>query len=232
MGSRGIKSGTVRASGESAAVEESKEEVEKLPEPIEVELPEEREKTFRTPGFARMRLDWSSDDRKVIQHAQGVVEGRIIANFIDAYQVMHEIYDLVRTPEVDPETGEIKTDQWGFRVWKRTESGSYEEDWSKLTLREKERFLFTITTRLFDWEQRAADAWGEAMFAKAQFEERFAIAFDAPMHGTVDDRRAKGNIDAREERYFAIFLTLYSKKSEAVVRTVALIAQRIKDSMG
>lgn len=229
--SRGIKSGTVRASGESASVEEAKDEVEALDESITVELPEEREKTFRTPGFARMRLDWSTEDRKIIQHAQGVVEGRIIENFIDAYQVMHEIYDLVRTPEMDPETGEIKVDQWGFREWKRTPSGSYEEDWSKLTLKEKERFLFTITTRLFDWEQRAANAWGEAMFAKAAFEERFSIAFDAPMHGTVDDRRAKGNIDAREERYFAIFLTLFSRKADSIVRTVGLIGQRIKDSM-
>ena len=34
--------------------------------------------------------------------------------------------------------------------------------------------------------------------------QRFALAFDAPMSGTVDDRKAAGNIDAREERYFAI----------------------------
>jgi hypothetical protein len=84
---------------------------------------------------------------------------------------------------------------------------------------------------MFGWEQRAADAWGEAMFAKAQWEERFAIDYDAPFTGTIEDRTAKGNIGAREERYFAIFLSLYSRKADAVVRSLALLGQRLKDSM-
>ena len=227
----GIESGKVRAGGETAASEEAKEEVEKLSEPMEQELPEEKDKKWRTPGFARMRMDWRSDDAPIISQAKSAVDGRIVANFSDAYQVMFEVYDLVRTPLVDEETGEIKTDQYDFTLWKQTPSGNYEEDWSKLTLREKEKFLFTITTRMVDWEQRSADVWMEAMFAKAQFEERFSIAFDAPMSGTVDDRKAAGNLDAREERYFAIFLTAYSRKVEALVRTLGLLAQRIKDSM-
>ena len=69
------------------------------------------------------------------------------------------------------------------------------------------------------------------MFAKAQWEERFSIAFDAPMSGTVDDRRAAGNIDAREERYFAIFLSLYSRKADSIVRSMELLSQRLRDSM-
>lgn len=228
---RGIKSGQTRASGELASTEEAQIEIEKMDEPVEVELPEEREKTFRTPGFSRMRLDWRGDDSLIVQRAKIIVENRIVHTFQDAYEIMNQVYDVVRTPEVDEETGEIKTDQFGFRIWKLTPSGSYEEDWSRMTLKMKEHFLFTITTRQFDWEMRVADAWLEAMFAKAQFEERFSIAFDAPRTGTVDDRRAKGNIDAREERYFAIFLTAYSRKAEALVRTLDKLAQRIRDSL-
>lgn len=229
--SRGIESGRVRASGELAASEEAIAEVEKMDDLTELDLPEEREKTFRTPGFARMRLDWSSDDAAIIAQAKSAVEGMIVRNFIDAYELMSQVYDVVRTPEVDPETGEVKTDQFGFRIWRQTPGGSYEEDWTRLTLRQKEHFLFTITTRLFDMEQRASDIWLEAMFAKAKFEERFAIAFDAPMRGTVDDRRAKGNIDAREERYFAILMSHYSRKADGIVRNLALLAQRLKDTM-
>ncbi len=227
----GIEPGQVRDSGQTAASEEALVEVEKLSEPMEQELPEEKDKKWRTPGFARMRMNWRPEDALIISQAKASVDGRIVANFADAYQVMFEVYDLVRTPLVDEKTGEIQTDQYDFTLWKQTPSGSYEEDWSKLTLREKEKFLFTITTRMVDWEQRAADVWMEAMFAKAQFEERFSIAFDAPMSGTVDDRKAAGNLDAREERYFAIFLTAYSRKVESLVRTLGLLAQRIKDSM-
>jgi hypothetical protein len=228
----GIKSGKTRASGELAADEEAQVEVEKMDGTMEAEpLHEEKEKTFRTPGFSRMRLDWRKEDAAIIEQARAAVEGRIIQNFEDAYEVMYRVYDLVRTPEVDPETGEIKVDQFGYTIWKKNPSGSYEEDWTKLTVKEKENFLFTITTRLFDWQQRTADVWAEAMFAKAQFEERFSIAFDAPISGTVDDRRAIGNLDAREERYFAIFRTYYSRRADALVRTLELLGQRLRDSM-
>lgn len=231
MAKRGIESGRVRASGQTASSEEAMAEVEKMDDLTELDLPEERKKTFRTPGFSRMRVEWSKEDASVIERAHAAAEGMLVRNFLDAFELMGQVYDLVRTPEVDPETGEAKVDQYGFRIWKQTSSGSFEEDWSKMTLRQKEHFLFTITTRLFDWEQRAADVWMEAMFAKAKFEERFAIAFDAPMSGTVEDRRAKGNIDAREERYFAIFMSAYSRKVEALVRNLALLAQRLKDTM-
>src|SRR5690606_17125557 len=122
-------------------------------------------------------------------------------------------------------------DKFGFTIWHKTPSGSYEEDWSRLTRKEKENLLFTITTRLFDWQQRAADAWGESMFAKAVWEERFARDFNAAMTGTVEDRRAHGNREAADEKYFAIFVTLYSRKADAIVRTMELLAQRIKDSL-
>lgn len=229
---QGIERGQIRASGQTAATEEARDEADAITEPHDdAVLPEERERTFRNPGFSRMRTEWNSEDHAVIQHAKGVVEGRLLENFSDAYQVMYEVYDLVRTPLTD-DKGVIETDQWGFTLWARNPSGSYEEDWSRLTSKERQNLLFTITTRIFDWEQRAADAWGEAMFAKAQFEEQFAIGFDEPEKATVDHRRARANLAARDERYFAIFLTLYSRKADAVVRTMSLLGQRLKDSMG
>lgn len=220
-----------RASGLSTAEEVTREESDKADEPIEPQLPEERERSFKTPGFHRMRFNWSGDEARVVKAARDAVDGRVLHNFIDAYQVMHTIYDLVRTAVVDETTSEIKTDKWGFTVWKQTPSGSYEEDWSRITTQERENLLFAITTRLFEWEQRAADAWGEAMFSKAIWEEAFAIGFDKPMSGTVDDRTNYARRDAREERYFAIFLTLYSKKAESVVRTMTLLGQRLRDTL-
>lgn len=225
-----VKSGKVRASGETAASEEAKAELEVMDDPVEIELPDERERTFRTPGFSRMRTEWSPEDAGVLARAKAVVDGMIYKNFMDAYEIMFQIYDLVRTPVVD-DNGEIQTDQWGFTLWKQNASGSFEEDWSRLTHHEKEKYLFTITTRLFDLQQRAGDVWREAMFAKAKFEERFSVAFDAPMRGTVDDRKAKGNIDARDERYFAILWTSYSRQVDSLIRSLDLLGQRIRDTL-
>jgi hypothetical protein len=226
-----VARGQARAHGTPGAVEEAKEATEGLDADIETEvLHEERERTFRTPGFRRMRFDWRSEDRAIITQAKAAVDGRIIESFADAYQVMFEVYNLVRTPETGPDGGPI-VDQWGFPTWKRGVSGGYEEDWTRLTLKEKENLMFTITTRIFEWEQRAVDAWAEAMLAKSQFEERFAIQYDEPMTGTVDDRKAFANREAAEERYFAIFLTTYSRKADALVRSLNLLGQRLKDSM-
>ena len=228
---KGSQPKQTRASGLAQSEEVVREEAESFEDHVEPALPEERARRHQTPGFARMRMEWKGDDRLVMQSARDAVDGRILRLYADAYQIMHELYDVVREPEVDLETGEIQQDQWGFTVWKRTPSGAYVEDYTRLTRDQRERFLFEITTRLFDWEQRAGNAWGEAMLAKAQWEERFAIEYDRPMHGTIDDRRAAGNKHATDERYFAIFLSWYSRRADALVRSMERIAQRLKDAM-
>lgn len=204
-----------------------------LDTPAEVDLHEDRTRELRTPGFSRMRTDWLGQDAVTVAQVTGIVDNRILANFSDAYAVMHELYEVVREPYVDEQTGEIVKDAHGFTIWKRNASGAFIEDYSRLTHKVRENLLFQITTRIFEWEQKAADAWGEAMFAKAQFEERFALTFQqAPgARPTVDDRTQHARASAREERYFAIFQSLYSRKAEAIVRSMTLLSQRLKDTI-
>lgn len=223
---------TKRASGETGGAEVAKELAKDLdnPEPEEPLAGLEDRRTFRTPGFQRLRTAWNRDDAMILAQAQDAVERKIIETFVDAYQLMNEVFDIVRTPETGPD-GEPRRDQHGYIVWKRGLTGGYDEDFSRLTLKQKEDLLFKITTRLFDWEQRAVNLWGEAMFARAQWEERFAIDYDTPITGTIDDRTAAARRGAADERYFAIYVTLLSRKADAVVRTLSLLGQRLKDSM-
>lgn len=228
--SKGISTGKRRASGETTANAVAEEVTEELTSLPDVELPEERQTQWRTPGFSRMRMTWRPEDRVVIEQARQMVDGMVMRAFADLYRVLHELYDVVREPEVNDD-GEALLDDYGLKVWKRNEVGHYVEDWSRLTRREKERFLFVFTTSLFDWQSRAGDAWLEAMLAKSQFTERFAIAFDAPMSGTVDDRTSVAQVDASEERNFAILMSAYSRKVDSLIRTVELLGNRIKDSL-
>jgi len=223
--------GKTRASGQTGASTEAKEAARTAEDPIEITMPEDKPRSMhRTPGFARMRTDWRGEDRAILTRAQAAVQGRISTTFAGAFEVMNQIYDIVRTPQVDAQ-GEIKVDQYGWTIWVTNEFGGHDEDFTRLTSAQKEDLLFKITTRIFGWEQDAADAWGEAMLAKAVFEERFALGFDAPMSGTVDDRKAAGALDARDERYFAILQSQYSRRAESLVRSMALLGQRIKDTM-
>jgi len=211
------------------AVREASKDADKT---AEVRVHEDETKELKTPGFSRMRTDWYGSDAVQIQSLRAIVDGRILNLFSDAFVIMNEVYDLVREVEVNEETGEFQVDQHGFKVWARHPSGAFIEDFTVLTQGQKEDLLFRITTRIFEWKQTSADLWGEAMFAKAQWEEAMAIGFDEPPGKlTVDDRTQKGRLASREERYFAIFLSLISRRADAVVGSMELLAQRLKDAL-
>lgn len=224
-----------RASGETQVTEVTAEESARnddTEQPVEdlVGHQDDKRSIFRTPGFSRMSLAWKPEDAQIVAQARASVDERMLIAFKDAYQIMHDLFMEIREPVVDDQ-GEIVRDRFGWPEWKRTPSGGWVEDWTALNRKQKENLLFQITTRLFAWEMAAADAWGEAMFAKAQWEERFAISYDAPVTGTIQDRTAKGRLGAAEERYFAIFLTLFSRKSDSMVRNMSLLGQRLKDTL-
>lgn len=215
----------------SDAVERvTRDVVADLDTPAAVDLHEDRTREMRTPGFSRMRTEWDSPDALVIASVMGIVQNQIVMNFSSAFAIMNELYEIVREPVYD-EQGTILKDQYGFTIWRKTPSGSYAEDYSKLGHKERENLLFEITTNIFAWEQAAANAWGEAMFAKAKFEERFALKFQDTPGGrpTVDDRTQHARSEALEERYHAIFHSLYSRKADAIVRSMTLLSQRLKD---
>lgn len=220
-----------RVSGKTAASEEAEKQAEDMVEPFVESLPEEREQWFRSPGFQRMRTAWNGPDAQQMQRISGIIDDLVFTAFSDAYAVMSDLYDLVRDPEVDPATGEVRTDSSGFPIWRKTISGAYVEDWTALTVRQKEDFLYRITTSLFLWTQKSVDLWVEAMMAKAIFTENFSMAYDSPMTGTIEDRNAVGNIKAAEDRYFALFTSAVSKRADAVVRSMELLSQRLKDTL-
>lgn len=205
------------------------EEIAKVSEEtLVVEVDPDRSLETRTPGFSRMRVDWQPHDVPMLASLKEIADVTILRAFSDAYEIMEAVYDLAREAEVDQVTGEIKTDRFGYKVWKRRETGGYYEDFTRLTEAEIIDLLFRISTRLFDWKQRAADLWGDAMFAKAQWEEAMAIGFDAPQgKWTVDDRTQKGRLYSREERYFAIFQSLLSRRADSIVQSMELLNLRL-----
>lgn len=209
-----------------AAIDRENEEAEI---PAEVDPHDDRTKEFRTLGQARMRFEWGNEDQVVMHEILQTVEDRLAVNFTDAYQILNDLYEIVREPEVD-ESGEILTDRYGWTLWAKTESGRYIEDYSRLGIKERDNAVMQITTRLFDWEQRAADAWAEAMFAKAEWEQRYSYAFQDDSHGgrrTDEAMTQRARIGSRQERYFALYLSSYSRKADSLVRSLERISLRL-----
>lgn len=222
---------------EARRIERAMDEVtEDHDEPLEPDLHPDRTRVFSSMSFTRMRTRWTTGEQEVIDTAKRQAESELETKFGDVYRILNRLYEIVREPLVNHATGEVVRDGDGFAVWRRDEFGTPAEDWSKLTDRDKEDFLHQITTRLVIWEQEAADLKGEALFAKAAWEERFAFSFaGAPRvddkRPTEADRTQHAQAQAREQRYLAIYMTVRSNKAEALVRSVERLSQRLKDTL-
>lgn len=200
--------------------------------PSEVDLHDDRTQEFSHLGLSRMRLDWSEGDAQAVVDLHRMIENVILEHFGSAYQIMNDLYEIVREPKVNQETGEIETDENGWTVWERNDSGAFIEDYSRLGSKEIKDFLFKITTRLFQWEQDAAKLWGDSMFAKAVWEQQLARSYqDSRIQGarTVEDRTQAARVASRDERLFALFQSVISRRADAVVRSMQLLSQRLKD---
>lgn len=199
---------------------------------LEIDLHEDRTQEFVTHAENRLRYDWGDDFRDEIHGIHSVVERLLLENFSGAYQIMNELYEIVREPKVSEATGEIETDIYGFTIWAQNEYGNYIEDYTRLGHKEVKDFLFKITTRLFQWEQDAARIHGDAMYAKALWERSFALGYtEARLNGgrTVEDRTQAGRVASLDDRFFGIFQSNLSRRADALVRSMNLLGQRLKD---
>lgn len=229
----GIDRDAVRAGGKRAADVVADEQAEDMDAAMDEEVLDiERELTFQSAALSRMRTEWTGESRIAMDRIDSAIRDVMVDTFMDAYVLIEELYGLVREPAVDPETGETLTDKYGFTEWVKSDVGVYVEDWTRLTSKEREHYLLRLTTHLFEWEQKAADLWTQAMFSKAVWTESFATHFNDAVRGTVDHRTARGNMRSAEDRYFALYLSALSRKSDALVRSMERLTLRLRDSMG
>lgn len=213
---------------EEKFVREESQEAERTPD---VDPHDDRTQGFSHLGLSRMRLGWRDEDAEAMTGLHQVVDNLMMEHFGAAYQIMNDLYEIVREPHI-LEGGEIATDINGFTIWERNESGTYIEDYTRLGSKEVKDFLFKITTRLFAWEQSAASLWGDAMFAKAVWEQALAQGYqDSRSTGarTVEDRTQAARVSSRDDRLFALFRSLISRRADALVRVMNLLSQRLKD---
>lgn len=208
------------------------EEVEEADKPMDDPFTEDRTLDFERTGESRMRTDWRDEDAAAIRGLHELLDREMLVHFAGAYQVMNEFWEIVRDPAVDRKTGEVQKDEYGWTVWTRNEFGAFNEDYSKLTHADIKHFLFRITTQLFGWEQAAATLRGDSLYAKAVWRQAFAQGYqDSRTSGgrTVEDRLQAGTLFAEEDRFFGLFETVLSQRADALVRSMNLISQRLKD---
>jgi hypothetical protein len=202
-------------------------------EPMEVDLHDDRTKAFSRSALARMVTRGPDPElRRVLEDLESLADREILKLFGNAYQVMNDLYGIVRVPRVDRD-GVVQTDQYGFPLWEVNESGYPVEEWYRMGHKERQDFLLRITTNLFSWEQEAATLRGNSQYAKAVWEAAVAKGYEDSRLGTgkttIEDRIQAARLASRDERLEGIFYTVLSHRADALVRSISLIGQRLKD---
>jgi hypothetical protein len=193
--------------------------------PAEPTTPTERMKRFAHAGLSRMRTEWPGADRDALIVLKAEADRLIREEFRGFFSIIDRFHRCVRTPQADGETGEVKAYDDGTPMWEMDEWGDPAEDWGSLDDRTRDGILHSLAIRLAEWEMHAADDWAEAMYAKVVWEEKFANGFVAmPGHQvsgkpTIEDRTYFGNRYSIDERYFAVFRSVVSRKADAIVKS-------------
>lgn len=185
---------------------------------------------FRSPGFSGLSLNWTRENNTVLARARGLAQQWLDQNYGDVIRMMNEIFDIVREKQTDA-SGEVLVDAHGFAIWKTNKYGRPIEDWGRLTKAQRDTFLFSIVTNLYTWRQRAADAWLEAMAAKAQWDEAFSGKFEELVSGTIEDREAHGKVESQEERMFAILLEYRRRLADALIKDMDQLVRTLENSL-
>lgn len=205
--------------------------------PLEVDVPPDRTRQLTHTSFSRMRVNWLGDDSVRLQEILGEAQQAIKDEFKVAFAVIARLQRHVRTPLMDDDVpGTVRTYPDGSPMWVTDSMGLPVEDWGLLDNRTRDSLLFTITTWLFEWELLAVDEWAKAMFAKVQWEEKFAKGFISlpgmQISGkpTIDDRTQWGHQFSAEERYFAVFRSVLSRKADALVRSMERLRRMLEST--
>jgi hypothetical protein len=208
--------------------------------PLEPDTPPDRTRQFTHTSFSRVKTEWKASDQEAVMILKAEADRVVRQQMNSAYAVMERIRRCVRTPATVTDAQGERTflaHPDGSPVWEKDEFDVPVEDWGLLTDRTRESLMFTITTHLFEWGMGASDAWAEAMYAKVNWEEAFARGFIALPPGvvsgrpTIDDRTQWGHRTAVDDRYFAVFKSAVSRKSDVVISTMKGLLRLLENTV-
>jgi hypothetical protein len=207
-------------------------------QPMEIGTHPDRTREMTHPSLSRMRTDWVGDDALRMAEVRGIADQIIKEEFRVAFAVMDRLHRHVRSIALNTSDGSFQYNPDGTPIWEEDELGAPVENWSQLSDSDRDNLLYTITAFLFEWELMAVDKWAQAMFSKVQWEEKFAKGFimlpGMSISGkpTIHDRTEWGHQFSAEERYFAVFQSVLSRKADAVVRSMTRLQRLLENRAG
>lgn len=174
--------------------------------------------------FSRISFRWHTSDQLILTQIRGAAELQWERQMSPAYQILDRLYEEMRTPE-QTDQGVVKLDQGGRPIWKKDPTtGLIIETTEQLTGQDIEKALLDLHKLKMVVSEQTNHLLTETMLARYVMKDKEDDLWDHILEGTINDRQAKVNREARQQKYHYFFhWLLYTNSSTFLKEIISLI---------
>ena len=150
-----------------------------------------------------VRFGYRPKDKMMIEQLKAGADAAFLELFDDALVVLDDFYLSVREPRMSG--GSVVKDNRGRIVWQVDDHGNPIQNWDKLTGQDFETALFRLQEVKMYLARPLNELLLGAMFSKHVHDDAWSDAYSSVVEGTIGDREARANREARTDKYAAFF---------------------------
>lgn len=166
----------------------------------------------------KVKMDWTAEESSIVDEIKRSIDERIRAEYAQAFAIENKLLSKVRTL-----VGYGPDAHWSMMA-----DGSYVESWERLTMSDIEQFIQAASAEAFFAGQRVIDDYAEAVFAKFSYDDAYDHEYSSILNGTVNDKTAKAKRKTMDDRWRALYKSLYYKKAKEVVDRLDAHVRRVE----
>jgi len=165
----------------------------------------------------RLSLDWDEDDKDAIEFIKGRVDMMIAKEFGGMRNLANSLREKAYVP-YPPHMGP------GFQTYP---DGTIMQDWGRVETADLEKFVLNGSSEVYFAQQKIENGYAEAVFAKFTYDDAYDRAYSSQLSGTIGDKTARAKRRTMDERWRALFKTLYHKRSKSEVDAFESFVRRV-----
>ena len=181
------------------------------------EVPEQALAVETAKMDVRLSMDWDDDDADAVEFIKARVDEGVAHEFGGIRHLAESLRRKAYIPN-PPYLGE------GFQTYP---DGTPIQDWSRVPTRELEDFVLAGSSEVYFAQSRLENDYAEAVFAKFTYDDAYDRSYSSQLSGTIGDKTARAKRRTMDERWRALFKTLYHKRAKSEVDAFESFVRRV-----
>ena len=163
----------------------------------------------------RLAIDWDEDDQAAVDFISGKVDELISREFGEVRRLTKELMEktCVESP-------------YGSG-WALGPDGHILQDWGRLTYSDLEQFVMAGSVAVYTSQAKLEESYQQAVFAKFTYDDAYDKAYTSQLSGTIGDKTARAKRRTMDERWCALFKTLYQKRARSEIEKFETLVRRM-----